>query len=96
MCNGQCNRYMILWSLQLSVTLTELDLSWNGLGLEGCESLAEFLKVNTALRRLDISSNRIVQHSFRILVKGLIKNHTLQHIKVLRISYCTSRLLMEV
>ncbi|XP_067941425.1 uncharacterized protein [Watersipora subatra] len=62
--------------------LKELDLSWNGLGLEGCDGLSQFLQVNTTLKVLNVTSNRISQPALRLLTKGLVKNCTLERFMV--------------
>ena len=59
-----------------------LDLSWNGLGKDGCQGFEVSLKENCTLKHLDISSNRIGTLGLDHLLRGLKANTGLTSIKV--------------
>lgn len=63
-------------------TLWGLNLSWNGLGKEGCIELAQSLKKNTNLADLNVSSNRIDMTSLRFLLHGLVQNKGIRYFQV--------------
>ncbi|KAH3839944.1 hypothetical protein DPMN_113384 [Dreissena polymorpha] len=69
-------------SSQANTGLDTLNLSWNGLGLEGCHELGKALKVNQALTDLDLSSNRINFDAFKLVMRGLRKNKHIETLKV--------------
>ena len=62
--------------------LVEIDISWNGLGLQGSQALAKCLKENTTLKVLDISSNRITRDAFIFITDGMLGNQTLERLLV--------------
>ena len=68
--------------VQENETLWTLNLSWNGLGKEGCIELAQSLKKNTRLTDLNVLSNRIDMTSLRFLLHGLVQNKGLRYIQV--------------
>ena len=68
--------------VQDNETLHTLDLSWNGLGREGCAGLEMALAANQSLQHLDISSNRIGVLGLDCLLRGLGANSTLTSLKV--------------
>ena len=76
--------------MQDNQTLNSLDLSWNGLGREGCAGLEVALAANDTLQHLDISSNRIGVLGLDCLLRGLAANSTLISIKVVTIVICRS------
>ena len=43
----------------MNIFLKKVDISWNGLGLEGAKSLKEMLVNNNVLEEINISNNRI-------------------------------------
>ncbi|KAK3100783.1 hypothetical protein FSP39_025275, partial [Pinctada imbricata] len=55
-----------------------LDLSWNGLGFEGCVALSEVLADNVTLTELNVTCNRIHPPAMLEMVKGLASNKTLK------------------
>ena len=63
--------------LAVNTTLTDLDLSWNGIGDNGARSLSEALQVNTTLTDLDLSGNGIGASGAGFLSKALLMNATL-------------------
>ena len=64
------------------MTITTLNLAWNGFGYEGCAALARALHVNRTLVELDLTSNRIHTPALLELTKGLVLNNTLEILKV--------------
>lgn len=59
-----------------------LNLSWNGIGNEGANALADVLKVNDVLVHLDISNNQIDNEGAKKLCRGLEANEKLRILKV--------------
>ena len=43
----------------MNIFLKKVDISWNGLGLEGAKALKEMLINNNVLEEINISNNRI-------------------------------------
>ena len=64
--------------------MTSLDLSWNGLHKEGSKGLSQLLAVNSTIRELDITCNRIDKSCLEEIIRGLSGNQTLQTLKVRR------------
>lgn len=62
--------------------LEYLSLAGNDLGQQFCESLAEFLQQNKAIRRLDISCNRIEDSHAATLKDSLIHNPNIVEIDI--------------
>ena len=54
--------------------LTELILSNNGIGRNGCTSLARLLKKNSSLKALNLNFNPITDECAAILAEGLANN----------------------
>ena len=60
--------------------VTDLNLSWNSLGVKGSSSVAAVLKMNSSIQVLDLSCNAILdtgamhlyQQPWRVIVKGTI------------------------
>ena len=67
---------------QDNTSLTRLDVSWNGLYLEGCEALQRALMYNTTLEVLDLSNNRVNRECVDLLTRGLAHNTTLHTLVV--------------
>ena len=67
---------------QRNVYLTKLDVSWNGLGQEGCFWLGKMLMTNSCLLLLDVSSNRITIKGLGYLLDGLSSNDCLETLRV--------------
>lgn len=65
-----------------SSNLEFISLSSNSLGQVFCESLAEFLQQNKAIRRLDISCNQIEDSHAATLKDSLINNPNIIEIDV--------------
>lgn len=63
-------------------SLEHISLSSNSLGHMFCESLAEFIKLNRSLRRLDISCNFIDDSSFATLKHSLESNSNIIEIDI--------------
>ena len=40
---------------QSNVLMQKLNLSWNGVGVDGCKALGEALKANASLQELDLA-----------------------------------------
>jgi hypothetical protein len=59
-----------------------LNLSWNGLGKEGCIALARSLPKNTSLQNLDLTNNRIDVVALPFLLHGLVRNTSIQSLNV--------------
>ncbi|KAF9904158.1 hypothetical protein EC991_002993 [Linnemannia zychae] len=62
--------------LKTNNTLTTLDLSYNSIGPNGAQALAEALKINT-LTTLDLQSNSIGDNGTQALAEALKTNNTL-------------------
>lgn len=60
------------------MTLTHLDLSWNGFSNEGALAMGEALKFNNTLVHLNLNNNRITNEGVGMLCRGLEFNDTLQ------------------
>ncbi|XP_002162137.3 leucine-rich repeat-containing protein 45 isoform X1 [Hydra vulgaris] len=65
--------------LKRSLTLEELSLEWNGLGMlhTGINEIAEGLSINTSLRILNLSNNQISHEGCHELASALKRNKTL-------------------
>ncbi|GFR68629.1 leucine-rich repeat-containing protein 74A-like [Elysia marginata] len=59
-------------------SIRELDLSWNGLGREGCAGLEAALQKNKYLVQLNLECNRVSSESLGHLLKGLERNSSLE------------------
>lgn len=60
LCILDCNALLAVQSwvvliLQQNVLIQNLNLSWNGFGIDGAKALGEALKVNPVVEELDIS-----------------------------------------
>ncbi|KAF7669128.1 hypothetical protein LDENG_00241060 [Lucifuga dentata] len=75
--------------------LKELQLSQNGLGLVGVQSLGQALKVNTTLLLLDISGNHIDDGAAMFLCQGLAINSTLRILRSVFVSEAFVELLVK-
>ena len=84
------NCYGIKWYKSIDVhfihqnneCLEELDVSWNGIGPEGCVHLGRMLGTNQGLRLLNLSNNRVNIAGLGHIIDGISQNETLQTIKV--------------
>ncbi len=54
----------------------------NGFSDEGCKAISDSLATNSTLIELDISRNRVGEKGAYFLFQGLIKNETLQILRV--------------
>jgi len=68
--------------LQANQGLVRLNLSWNGLGKEGCVALARSLPKNSSLKHLDLTNNRIDVVALPFLLHGLVRNTGLETLMV--------------
>ncbi len=59
-------------------SITTLNVSANNIGDKGAASLAEMLKSNTTLERLDLSSNVIDYDGITAISAALVENTSLQ------------------
>ncbi|CAH1800621.1 unnamed protein product [Owenia fusiformis] len=66
----------------LNSNLESVNLSWNGLYLDGSIELCKLLKHNIILEHLDISCNRINKDCLVEILKGLKKNTSLKTLKI--------------
>ena len=82
--------------LQLNEGLRRLNISWNGLGKEGCIALAKSLPTNDTLVDLDITCNRIDLVGLPFLLHGLVRNTGLEHLNVSLFFVCFERFLVSV
>ena len=59
-----------------------LDVSWNGLYMDGTIRIAVALTKNQSLRDIDLSCNRLSEACITEFLKGLAKNTTLTKLRV--------------
>ena len=59
----------------MNAGLLKLNLSMNGLGCQGADSVSESLKVNKTLLEVDLSSNRISNMAVVALCEGLCETN---------------------
>jgi hypothetical protein len=62
--------------------IESLNLSSNLLGNSFCESLAEYLKLNESIRKLDISCNEVSESNAATLKDSLTSNYRITEIQV--------------
>ncbi|KAH3839397.1 hypothetical protein DPMN_112827 [Dreissena polymorpha] len=67
---------------QENINLEVLNLSWNGLYLQGATSISAALAKNQSLRELDISCNRLSEKCVASFLTGMRNNTTLKKLKV--------------
>ena len=72
----------VFFIFQLNEGLRRLNVSWNGLGKEGCIALAKSLPKNDTLVDLDITCNRIDVVGLPFLLHGLVRNSGLERLNV--------------
>ncbi|KAL9975259.1 hypothetical protein ACROYT_G012402, partial [Oculina patagonica] len=70
-------------ALTVNATLTDLNLSRNGIGHPGAGSLSKALTVNTTLTHLDLSGNRIGDFGADSLSNALVVNTTLANLNLI-------------
>jgi hypothetical protein len=68
----------LLWQLQQNSSLRELQI-WIDIGDSGAAAIAEALKLNTILQRLDIKNNQVGDSGAAAIAEALKLNATLQH-----------------
>ena len=70
--------------LEFFKNLKILDISYNRLGKDACEKIANFLRKSENIEVLDLSNNIIRSQGFEKLCQGLCLNKTLKTLKVSR------------
>ena len=68
--------------VQENSSIIQIDLSWNGLGMQGALALSECLKENCCLKEIDITCNRISGRGLELIASGLRSNESLTTLKV--------------
>ena len=69
--------------MQKNETLESVDLSWNGFSLWEAKKITTMLTKNKTLKAIDFSFNRLDFVALELIIQfGLIKNTTLQKLKV--------------
>lgn len=76
------SRHMFFTLFQKNTNLEVLDLSWNGLYIQGAGRIGLALTKNQTLKDLDLSCNRLSEVCLGEFLKGLSKNTTLQKLRV--------------
>jgi len=69
-------------SMKVNTTLTIVNLSYNGLSDNGAAALGRYVRVNPALRNLDVTNNRISAIGAKVFAAGLKKNERLDVLRV--------------
>ena len=79
---------MIDFICQRNRSIEKLNLSWNGLYLQGAKALACALSVNDSLKDLDVTCNRMSEECLTTLLNGLKNNRTLEILRVRFVFLC--------
>ncbi|KAF7281419.1 hypothetical protein GWI33_004799 [Rhynchophorus ferrugineus] len=78
----QCNR-KIFTALTNSDRIKTLNLSWNGINLpQAASPISRYVKKSETLEHLDISNNRLVGQSLRMIRGSILKNTSLKSVKI--------------
>lgn len=72
--------FALYFTFFLSICVPEVDLSDNNLGDYGARALADMLKENSTLAKLNLSGNNFTDRSAEHLGPALITNAKLQHL----------------
>ncbi len=67
-------------ALKENHSLTELNLSFNNIGVEVIKLLAEALKENNSLTQLDLAINQIGAEGIKLIIEALKENNSLTHL----------------
>ena len=63
----------IIEQIKSNTTVTTIDLSGNGIGAEGCSSLAKALETNTTVTTIDLGWNNIGDEGWKQIVVAIKK-----------------------
>lgn len=74
--------YILYVNLQENVHLSSCNLSWNGFSELGGVAIADALLINTNLKEIDISSNRLTYNVAVRIAKAIATNEVLEVLKV--------------
>ena len=74
--------YILYVNLQENVHLSSCNLSWNGFSELGGVAIADALIINTNLKEIDISSNRLTYNVAVRIAKAIATNEVLEVLKV--------------
>ena len=74
--------YILHVNLQENVHLSSCNLSWNGFSELGGVAIADALLINTNLKEIDISSNRLTYNVAVRIAKAIATNEVLEVLKV--------------
>ena len=74
--------YILHVNLQENVHLSSCNLSWNGFSELGGVAIADALIINTNLKEIDISSNRLTYNVAVRIAKAIATNEVLEVLKV--------------
>lgn len=72
----------MLKGLSQNVTLTQIDLGYNDIDVEGAKYIGKMLSVNHTLQKLNLNNNIMGLRGVKVLSEGLKKNRTLTHLNV--------------
>jgi len=84
--------YVLYTRMKVNTTLVTVDLSYNGLSDDGSVALGRYVRINTKIRHLDVTNNRISATGAKVFSTGLKKNETLDILRV-RLHIILDRLL---
>ena len=85
--NGDC--ITLAETIKYNSTVTQLDLSANGLGDGECTALAEAIKHNSTITRLDLSENDLCIGSCTALAEAIKHNSTITQLDLSRNGFGT-------
>jgi len=68
--------------MKVNTALTTVNLSYNGLSDDGAAALGRYVRVNSTIRHLNVTNNRISATGARVFANGLKKNECLEILRV--------------
>ena len=78
-CAGVCLLHCAATRMQTNTTVTQLDLSDNGLGTEGTVAVADMLKENCFITHINLSDNAMGPPGAYVVGDMLLSNSSITH-----------------
>jgi hypothetical protein len=74
--------YSSIQALQYNNSVTVFSIGWNGVGSQGCQALADALRVNRTLHSIDLENTRLSKPDCTVLADGLLCNEVITAIRL--------------
>jgi hypothetical protein len=69
-------------ALQSNNSVAVFSIGWNGVGSQGCQALADALRVNRTLHSIDLENTRLSGPDCTVLADGLLCNEVVTAIRL--------------